>query len=172
MGRLISCHIWFSNYSKEHITCIHWRNQRPLSWLICQVDSKSEELLTNHKFSIIVKEFTSVKGPQLYYQCPNCKRKLSPIQENVKAVSCSCCSTTKKARLSQQMYSCIVEFNHDSDFCWETLFCNVLKEVFLADNPTEDEIQTFLMETENFQRESDTKRTPMNIIDLNLKDLS
>ena len=158
MGRLISCHIWFSNYSKEHITCIHWRNQRPLSWLICQVDSKSEELLTNHKFSIIVKEFTSVKGPQLYYQCPNCKRKLSP--------------TTKKARLSQQMYSCIVEFNHDSDFCWGTLFCNVLKEVFPADNPTEDEIQTFLMETENFQRKSDTKRTPMNIIDLNLKDLS
>lgn len=115
MGRLIRCHIWFSNYSKEHITCIHWRNQRSLSWLICQVDSKSEELLTNHKFSIIVKEFISVKGPQLYYQCPNCKGKLSPIQENVKAVSCSCCSTTKKARLSQQMYSCIVEFNHDSD---------------------------------------------------------
>ena len=79
-----------------------------------QVDSKSEKLLTNHKFLIIVKEFTSVKGPQLYYQCPNCKGKLSPIQENVKAVSCSCCSTTKKSRLSQQMYSCIVEFNHDS----------------------------------------------------------
>ena len=137
-----------------------------------QVDSKSEELLTNHKFSIIVKEFALVKGPQLYYQCPNCKGKLNPILENVKAVSCSCCSTTKKARLSQQMYSCIVEFNQDSNFCWETLFCNVLKEVFPVDNPTEDEIQTFLMDTENFQIKSDTKRTPMNIINLNLKDLS
>ena len=41
-------------------------------------------------------------------------------------------------------------------------------EVFPADNPTKDEIQTFLLEMENLG----TERTPMNITNLALKDLS
>ena len=53
-----------------------------------------------------------------------------------------------------------------------TVLCNVLKEVFPADNPTKDEMQTFLLEMENLQMKLDTERTPMNITNLTLKNLS
>lgn len=45
-------------------------------------------------------------------------------------------------------------------------------EVFPADNPTKDEMQTFLLEMENLQMKLDTERTPMNITNLTLKNLS
>ena len=65
-----------------------------------------------------------------------------------------------------------MEFNKDGDFVWATVLCNVLKEVFPADNPTKDEMQTFLLEMENLQMKLDTERTPMNITNLTLKNLS
>ena len=36
--------------------------------------------------------------------------------KNVTTVACSCGSTTKKARQSQQKYSCDQEFDKDGDF--------------------------------------------------------
>ena len=125
----------------------------------------------NHNLSIAVQEFTYVKDLQLYYLWPNFKGKISHVQENVKTVSCSCGSTTKKALVSQQKYPCIVDFDKDGDIVWAILFCNVLKDVFPADNPTKSKIQTFLLEMKNFQTKLDTKKTPMNITNLTLKDL-
>lgn len=86
-----------------------------------------------------------------------------------KIVPCFCGSTTKKAWLPQQKYSCIMEFDKDSDFVWATLFCNMLREVFPVDNPTKDKIQTFLLEMKNFQMMLDREGTTMNTTDLTLK---
>ena len=72
--------------------------------------------------------------------------------KNVKTVACSCGSTTKKARQSQQKYSCDQEFDKDGDIVWATLFRNVRKEGFPVHNPTRDKIQAFLLETKTYKR--------------------
>ena len=152
--------IWFRNNSKEHIICKHRTNWRPPSLLIYKWIQKVRNCWWSTTFQLQYKNLPRLK----IFNCITCA-----LTSKENTISCFCGSTTKKAWLPQQKYSCIVEFDKDSDFVLATLFSNMLKEVFPVDNLTKDEMQTFLLEMKNFQMTLDTEGTPMNTTDLTLK---